>query len=91
MQFIKDEQMELDLNVDESVLASPFYENDTKFEFDRETLKEKYDGALKAHYDDPAFEVVSILFRVLADKKVTTPGNYQSSVLGFLLITRLMY
>lgn len=46
----------------------------------RETLKEKYAGALKAHYDDPAFEVVSMLFRVLADKKVTTPGNYQSLV-----------
>ena len=31
-----------------------------------------------ARYDDPAFEVVSILFRVLASKKVTTPGSFQS-------------
>lgn len=43
-----------------------------------ETLKDKYENNLKTRYDDPAFEVVSILFRVLAAKKVTTPGNFQS-------------
>lgn len=47
---------------------------------DRETLKEKYDNNLKLRYDDPAYEVVSVLFRVLAAKKVTTPGNFQSCV-----------
>jgi structure-specific recognition protein 1 len=46
----------------------------------RDTIKEKYDGNLKARYDDPAFEVVSILFRVLAARKVVTPGNFQSYV-----------
>ncbi|SCZ89982.1 BZ3500_MvSof-1268-A1-R1_Chr1-3g01704 [Microbotryum saponariae] len=60
MQFIKEEQLELDLNLDE------------------ETIKDKYDGNLKLHYDDPAYEVVSVLFRVMAQKKVTTPGSFQS-------------
>ncbi|SCV68203.1 BQ2448_324 [Microbotryum intermedium] len=60
MQFIKEEQLELDLNLDE------------------ETIKEKYNGNLKLHYDDPAYEVVSVLFRVMAQKKVTTPGSFQS-------------
>ncbi|GAA6060442.1 hypothetical protein JCM10212_000035 [Sporobolomyces blumeae] len=60
MQFMKDEMMELDLNLDE------------------ETIATKYDGNLKQHYDDPAYEVVSLLFRVLTEKRVTTPGNYQS-------------
>ncbi|GAA5958801.1 hypothetical protein JCM21900_004768 [Sporobolomyces salmonicolor] len=45
---------------------------------DEETIRDKYDGNLKQHYDDPAYEVVSLLFRVLTQKKVTTPGNYQS-------------
>jgi len=44
----------------------------------RETIRDKYDGNLKTHYDDPAYEVVSLLFRVLTEKRVTTPGNYQS-------------
>ncbi|GAA5972879.1 hypothetical protein JCM11641_003986 [Rhodosporidiobolus odoratus] len=45
---------------------------------DDETLQEKYEGNLKRHYDDPAYEVVSLLFRVLTQKKVVTPGNFQS-------------
>lgn len=60
MQFVKEEIIELDLNIDE------------------ETIKDKYEGHLKPHYDDPGFEVVSLLFRVLAAKKVTTPGSFQS-------------
>ncbi|GAA6017728.1 hypothetical protein JCM10207_000477 [Rhodosporidiobolus poonsookiae] len=45
---------------------------------DEETIQQKYDGNLKQHYDDPAYEVVSLLFRVLTQKKVITPGNFQS-------------
>ncbi|GAA5930092.1 uncharacterized protein JCM15063_004715 [Sporobolomyces koalae] len=45
---------------------------------DEETIRDKYDGNLKQRYDDPAYEVVSLLFRVLTEKRVTTPGNYQS-------------
>ncbi|GAA5820920.1 hypothetical protein JCM11251_001876 [Rhodosporidiobolus azoricus] len=45
---------------------------------DEQTIQEKYDGNLKQHYDDPAYEVVSLLFRVLTQKKVITPGNFQS-------------
>ncbi|KAK4049352.1 FACT complex subunit [Microbotryomycetes sp. JL221] len=60
MQFVKDEIMELELNIDD------------------ETNKDKYDGALQPRYDDPGFEVVSILFRILAGKKVVTPGSFQS-------------
>ncbi|KAK4049309.1 FACT complex subunit [Microbotryomycetes sp. JL201] len=60
MQFVKDEIMELDMNLDE------------------ETIREKYSGNLQLRYDDPAFEVVSILFRVLTEKKIVTPGSFQS-------------
>ncbi|GAA5874984.1 hypothetical protein JCM16303_004968 [Sporobolomyces ruberrimus] len=45
---------------------------------DEETIQTKYDGNLKQRYDDPAYEVVSLLFRVLTEKRVITPGNYQS-------------
>ncbi|KAM0755556.1 SSrecog-domain-containing protein [Meredithblackwellia eburnea MCA 4105] len=45
---------------------------------DEETLRTKYEGNLQSQYDDPAHEVISILFRVLAQKKVTTSGNFQS-------------
>ncbi|GAA5929678.1 hypothetical protein JCM3775_006519 [Rhodotorula graminis] len=60
MQFVKDEVMEIDLNIDE------------------DTIRDKYNGNLKQHYDDPAYEVVSLLFRVLTEKKVITPGNFLS-------------
>ncbi|GAA5868438.1 hypothetical protein JCM3774_005379 [Rhodotorula dairenensis] len=45
---------------------------------DEDTIRDKYDGNLKQHYDDPAYEVVSLLFRVLTQKKVVTPGSFQS-------------
>ncbi|POY75542.1 hypothetical protein BMF94_1445 [Rhodotorula taiwanensis] len=45
---------------------------------DDDTLRDKYQGNLKKHYDDPAYEVVSILFRVFTEKKVVTPGSFQS-------------
>ncbi|BGP43577.1 FACT complex subunit [Rhodotorula kratochvilovae] len=45
---------------------------------DEDTIRDKYDGNLKKHYDDPAYEVVSLLFRVLTQKKVITPGSFQS-------------
>lgn len=48
--------------------------------FGRDTIRDKYDGNLKQHYDDPAYEVVSLLFRVLTQKKVVTPGSFQSCV-----------
>ena len=38
----------------------------------------RYEG-LRKKFDDPAYEVVSIAFRVLTQKKVTTPGKYQSA------------
>ncbi|GAA5863656.1 hypothetical protein JCM8547_003683 [Rhodosporidiobolus lusitaniae] len=45
---------------------------------DEETIRDKYEGNLKQKYDDPAYEVVSLMFRVLTQKKVITPGNFQS-------------
>lgn len=50
--------------------------------FASEILATPIEG-LEKHYDDPAFEVVSKLFKALAGKKVTTPGNYQSCVVPF--------
>ncbi|BGP58241.1 hypothetical protein JCM8202_002812 [Rhodotorula sphaerocarpa] len=47
-------------------------------QLDDETIQDKYQGNLKKHYDDPAYEVVSLLFRVMTEKKVVTPGSFQS-------------
>ncbi|KAL2315010.1 FACT complex subunit pob3 [Schizosaccharomyces pombe] len=59
-QFVRDEDMEVDLNIEETV------------------LKEKYADKLKASYDQPAFEVVSQIFRGLTGRKVTTPAEFLS-------------
>ncbi|BGP11492.1 FACT complex subunit POB3 [Rhodotorula toruloides] len=45
---------------------------------DEETIRDKYDGNLKQKYDDRGYEVVSLLFRVMTQKKVVTPGSFQS-------------
>jgi structure-specific recognition protein 1 len=36
----------------------------------RETIEEKYGGKLQKHYDEPAFRVVSGIFRALSGKKL---------------------
>ncbi|GAA6004523.1 uncharacterized protein JCM10292_005655 [Rhodotorula paludigena] len=60
MQFMREEMMELDLNIDD------------------ETNRTKFNDGLQKHYDDPAHEVVSIILRHVTQKKVTTPGSFQS-------------
>lgn len=93
MQFVKEEVMELDLQLDECVpfplssLLSVCLSGESKEpgltggeSCCRETIRDKYDGNLKQHYDDPAYEVVSLLFRVLTQKKVITPGTFMSCV-----------
>ncbi|EEB08001.1 FACT complex component Pob3 [Schizosaccharomyces japonicus yFS275] len=59
-QFIRDEDMEVDLNIDEGL------------------LREKYADRLKSSYDQPAYEVVSQIFRGLTGRRVTTPSNFSS-------------
>jgi len=39
------------------------------------TLKEKYDGKLQMHYENPAYQVVSQIFKGLTGRKVTTPSR----------------
>ncbi|PSR94577.1 FACT complex subunit pob-3 [Coniella lustricola] len=40
-----------------------------------ETRKEKYDGKLEAHYEEPMHQVVTKIFRGLSNKKVSVPAK----------------
>ncbi len=57
MQFKKDEEVTIDLNMTEEV------------------LKEKYQGKLDAHYEQPLHQVVTQVFRGLTGKKVNQPAK----------------
>jgi structure-specific recognition protein 1 len=57
MQFKKDEEVTIDLNMTE------------------ELMKEKYDGKLLPHYEQPLHQVVTQVFRGLAGKKVNQPAK----------------
>jgi structure-specific recognition protein 1 len=52
-------------------------EEDMDFDLNitEETLKEKYDGKLQMHYENPAYQVVSQIFRGLTGRKVTVPSR----------------
>ncbi|KAI5821066.1 hypothetical protein BZA77DRAFT_459 [Pyronema omphalodes] len=52
-------------------------EEDMDFDLNitEETLKEKYDGKLQMHYENPAYQVVSQIFKGLTGRKVTTPSK----------------
>jgi structure-specific recognition protein 1 len=52
-------------------------EEDMDFDLNitEETLKEKYDGKLQMHYENPAYQVVSQIFKGLTGRKVTTPSR----------------
>ncbi|KAM0503966.1 hypothetical protein ACHAQF_003406 [Verticillium nonalfalfae] len=57
MQFKKDEEVTLDVNLTE------------------EQIKEKYGDKLQSHYEQPLHQVITYIFRGLANKKVTTPAK----------------
>ncbi|RDL40628.1 FACT complex subunit POB3 [Venustampulla echinocandica] len=57
MQFKKDEEVTIDLNMTD------------------ELLKEKYEGKLLPHYEQPLHQVVTQVFRGLAGKKVNQPAK----------------
>lgn len=57
MQFKRDEEVTLDLNITE------------------EDLNGKYKDKLLAHYEQPLHQVVTYIFKGLANKKVTTPAK----------------
>lgn len=52
-------------------------EEDMDFDLNitEETLKEKYDGKLQMHYENPAYQVVSQIFKGLTGRKVATPSR----------------
>lgn len=57
MQYKKDEEVSLDINLPEDV------------------LKEKYNGALQPHYEQPLHQVVAYLFKGLAGKNISSPAE----------------
>jgi structure-specific recognition protein 1 len=57
MQFKKDEEVAIDLNLNE------------------EELNDKYKDKLQPHYEQPLHQVITYIFRGLANKKVTTPAR----------------
>lgn len=72
MQFKKDEEVTIDLNMTEQL------------------LKEKYEGKLLPHYEQPLHQVVTQVFRGLAGKKVNQPARdfvrYVSRLMPCLLM-----
>lgn len=67
MQFKKDEEVTIDLNMTE------------------EMMKEKYNGRLSPHYEQPLHQVVTQVFRGLTGKKVNQPAQ------GFTRLAALIY
>jgi len=64
MQFKKDEEVTLDLNITE------------------EELNGKHKDKLQSHYENPLHQVVTYIFKGLANKKVTAPAkDFQTYVL----------
>ncbi len=63
MQFAKEEDMEVELNLEDEVYNTT------------------YKDRLQRSYDQPAFQVVSQIFRGLTQKKVTTPSTFKGYVL----------
>jgi structure-specific recognition protein 1 len=57
MQYKKDEEVTIDLNLPEDV------------------LKEKYNGTLQAHYEQPLHQVVAYIFKGLAGKSISSPAE----------------
>lgn len=57
MQFKRDEEVTLDLNLAE------------------EELNGKYKDKLQGHYEQPLHQVVTYIFRGLANKKITAPAK----------------
>lgn len=56
-------------------------EEDMEFDLNitEEVLKEKYAGKLQMHYENPAHQVVSQIYKGLTGKKITTPSRDFSS------------
>ncbi|KXH30741.1 FACT complex subunit pob-3 [Colletotrichum simmondsii] len=57
MQFKKDEEVTIDLNLTE------------------EQIDERYKDRLQPHYEQPLHQVITYIFRGLANKKITTPAK----------------
>ncbi|EFQ28629.1 structure-specific recognition protein [Colletotrichum graminicola M1.001] len=57
MQFKKDEEVTIDLNLTE------------------EQIEERYKDRLQPHYEQPLHQVITYIFRGLANKKITTPAK----------------
>lgn len=70
MQFKRDEEVTLDLNLTE------------------EDMESRYKDKLQSHYEQPLHQVVTYIFRGLANKKVTAPAkDFTTYVLGSLSLS----
>ncbi|CAG8510883.1 4943_t:CDS:10 [Acaulospora morrowiae] len=63
LQFKKEEEKEIQLNLDEFV---------------SETVQKEYGGKLEPQYEAPVYEVFSNVFHVLAKKKIIRPSSFSS-------------
>lgn len=52
-----------------------------------EQLKEQYKGKLEKRMSGTVFEVVSKIFRVMVDMKITVPGSFVGYLFLFLLLS----
>ena len=68
MHFARDQEMEAEINMEQCVQSlNELFTHNIAF---REMIDEKYPGKLEKHYDAPAFQVVSGVFRALSGKKI---------------------
>lgn len=72
MQFKRDEEMELELNMTEFVAPILL---ESALTMHSEFIEEKFKDKLQRRYEAPLFSIVAQVFRGLAGKKVTSPAK----------------
>jgi FACT complex subunit SSRP1/POB3 len=69
IQFMREEDMEVELNIEEYPLLRTCADNS-------DVYQAEYATRLKQKYDAPAYDVVSSIFRGLTGRKIVAPGTF---------------
>lgn len=72
VQFTREEDMEVELNLDE------YIPHNFDYLMSSDVYQAEYASRLKQKYDAPAYDVVSSIFRGLTGRKIITPGAFSS-------------
>ena len=83
MQFKRDEEVVIDLNMTELVLHKIALQRQYDLSRCRDILEEKYKGKLLPRYEAPQHSVLAQIFRGLSGKKVVMPSKEFSRYANF--------